>query len=146
MSIFIRNCPISHSSVSPSQTHCRDISLVPSTCHSLLSWTPLERSWGVRVCPDCSKRLGWTWRNHSGPAVGLVSLRVMLFWLLTCSGTPGCVFMMAPGLSGLKGPLQSISSQRERERSCERKAVNNYIEESSVFAANKGDRLRLQNP
>lgn len=129
------NCPIIHSSVSPSQTHYRDISLVPSTCHSLLSWTLLERSWGLRVCPDCSKRQEWTWRNHCGPPVGLVSLRVMLFWLLTCLGTPGCVFMMAPGLNGLKGHLLIISSQRERERSSEWKAAY----------TSKDDRQRLPN-
>lgn len=112
-------CNVCRFPVAPSQTRCQDISPVPSTCHSLPSWMPLERSWEPKACPTCSERQGWIWRNRCGLPVGPVSQRVMLSWLLTCSGTPGCVFMTAPGLNGLKGHRRSISSQRERERRCE---------------------------
>lgn len=94
------------------QTRCQATSPVPSTCHSPLSWMPLGNGWEQRTCPNCSARLGWMWRNPCGPPVALVSQHATVFWLLTCSGTLGCVFMTAPGLSGLKGLLQIWSSHR----------------------------------
>lgn len=110
---------ISHSFNSPAQTHCLVISPVLSTCHSLLSWMRLEKSWELRVCPTCSERQEWTCRNHCGLHVAPVSQHVMLFWLLTCLATLGCVSMTVPGLNGLKGHVRNISSQREMERRCE---------------------------